>query len=200
MNQDLRWLIGSMNELFMPPELFMNISEALFDDPETLEELSKVNIVLQNITYKSKIKVLIYVSEIKKYMSSGKLNFFNTQIELTLDQRKEHINYFKDIIRNSNNIEIKLVDGDFVEYFKYYKNPSLYLSKNIKLIQTDHENGISDYAIIKDQEFKSNCDEFYKAIWEEREIIISDKDEILDILEKELTYALILNENLSKKR
>ena len=200
MNQDLRWLIGSMNELFMPPELFMNISEALFDDPETLEELSKVNIVLQNITYKSKIKVLIYVSEIKKYMSSGKLNFFNTQIELTLDQRKEHINYFKDIIRNSNNIEIKLIDGDFVEYFKYYKNPSLYLSKNIKLIQTDYENGISDYAIIKDQEFKSNCDEFYKAIWEEREIIISDKDEILDILEKELTYVLILNENLSKKR
>ena len=200
MNQDLSWLIGSMNELLMPPELFMNISEALFDDPETLEELSKVNIVLQNITYKSKIKVLIYVSEIKKYMSSGKLNFFNTQIELTLDQRKEHINYFKDIIRNSNNIEIKLIDGDFVEYFKYHKNPSLYLSKNIKLIQTDHENGISDYAIIKDQEFKSNCDEFYKAIWEEREIIISDKDEILDILEKELTYALILNENLSKKR
>ena len=41
------------------------------------------------------------------------------------------------------------------------------------------------------------CDEFYKTVWEEpNDIIISDKDEILDILEKELTYASILNENL----
>lgn len=201
MNQDLRWLIGSMNELFMPPELFMNIAQSLFDDSEVLEELSKINIVLQNITYKSKIKVLMYSSEIKKYMSSGKINFFNTPIELTLDQRKQHINYLKDIIMDSDNIEIKLVDGDFVEYFEKYKNPSLYLSKNIKLIQTDHDNGISDYAIIKDQDFKHTCDKFYKTIWEEeRDIIVRDKDEILDILEKELTYVLILNERLLNKK
>lgn len=200
MTQDLRWLIGSMSELFMPSDLFTEVANSLFEDEEILEELSKINIVLQNITYKSKIKVLIYASEIKRYMSSGKINFFNNPIELTFEQRKKHIIYIKHIISNLENVEIKLVDGDFVEYFKNCKNPSLYLSKNIKLAQIDHEDGINDYAIIKDKGFKSLCDEFYKNIWEEnRDIIVSDKDEILDILDKQLTYASIINENFSIK-
>ena len=66
MTQDLRWLIGSISELFMPPDLFMEVANSLFDDSKMLEEISKINIVLQNITYKSKIKVLIYASELKK--------------------------------------------------------------------------------------------------------------------------------------
>ena len=196
MTQDLRWLIGSISELFMPPDLFMEVANSLFDDSKMLEEISKINIVLQNITYKSKIKVLIYVSELKKYISSGKIKFFNKSIELDFEQRKKHINYLKNIILNNPNIEIKLVDGDFVEYFKDNKNTSLYLSKNVKLIQTDYDDKTSDYVIIKDKEFKKMCDIFYKNIWEEdRDIIIDDKDEIIDILEKELTYVSIINEN-----
>ena len=123
-----------------------------------------LNIVLQNITYKSKIKVLIYASELKKYISSGKIKFFNKSIELNFEQRKKHINYLKNIILNNPNIEIKLVDGDFVEYFKDNKNTSLYLSKNVKLIQTDYDDKTSDYVIIKDKEFKKMCDIFYKNI------------------------------------
>ena len=41
----------------MPPDLFMEVANSLFDDSKMLEEISKINIVLQNITYKSKIKV-----------------------------------------------------------------------------------------------------------------------------------------------
>ena len=44
------------------------------------------------------------------------------------------------------------------------------------------------------------CDEFYKTIWEDdRDIIVSDKEEILEILNKELTYASIINEEFSNK-
>lgn len=198
MNQDLRWLIGSMNELFMPPELYIEIAKSLFDDSEILQELERVNIVLQNITYKSKVKVLIYLSEIKNYISLGKINFCNTPVELSFEQRKAHINYLKEIIMTSENIEVRLVDGGFVEYFKNYPNPSLYLSKSIKLIEKDNHNGDNGYSVIKDSEFKSLCDEFYKNLWEkEREIIISDKEEILEILEKELTYVSMLNDKLT---
>lgn len=201
MSQDLRWLIGSINELFMPSRLFMEVKNSLFKDNKILEEIEKINIVLQNITYKSKIKVLIYVSEIKRYISSGEINFLNNPVKLTFEQRKEHINYLKDIIKNNENIEVKLVAGDFVEYFKNYPNPCLYLSKSTKLIQTNHDDGVSDYALVRDKGFKDICDEFYKTIWEEpNDIIISDKDEILDILQKELTYASILNENLLCKK
>ncbi len=130
------------------------------------------------------------------YLMKLSINFFNTPIKLTFEQRKRHINHIKELIEHSENVEIKLVEGEFVEYFKENRNPSLYLSKRMKLIQTDHEDGISDYAIIKDSGFKNICDEFYKTIWENKNhIIVSDKEEILEMLEKDLTYASIINES-----
>ena len=38
------------------------------------------------------------------------------------------------ILNESNDVEIRLVDGDLVDDFKNKENPSLYLSRNLKLI------------------------------------------------------------------
>ena len=84
MNNDLRCLLGSINEFFMPPDLFMEIAERLFGhNQKIINELKKINLFLHNVTYKSKLKVLIHESELRKYMSSGKLHFFNTPVTLT---------------------------------------------------------------------------------------------------------------------
>ena len=91
MGQDLRWLIGHINELFMPYDLFEEIAESIFgDDKEVLDELKKINMLLQNVIYKSKLKVLIYELNISKYISVGELNFFNIPVKLTFEQRERH--------------------------------------------------------------------------------------------------------------
>ena len=76
MNNDLRCLLGSINEFFMPEDLFLEIAERLFGDNEKImNELKKINVFLHNMTYKSKLKVLLYESELRKYMSSGQIPF-----------------------------------------------------------------------------------------------------------------------------
>ena len=51
MGQDLRLLIGAMNEFFMPEDLFMEVGKSLFGDDEViLSELRQINIFLQNVT------------------------------------------------------------------------------------------------------------------------------------------------------
>src|SRR5699024_5239381 len=78
MNNDLRCLLGSINEFFMPPDLFMEIAQKLFGhNKKIINELQKINLFLHNVTYKSKLRVLIYESELRKYMSSGKLHFLD---------------------------------------------------------------------------------------------------------------------------
>ena len=85
-----------MNELFMPEELFIEVGKELFgEDKEILEELRKINIFLNNRTYKSKLKVLIYESELRRYISSGELNFFNMPVKLSFKQREKHIAYME---------------------------------------------------------------------------------------------------------
>lgn len=198
MGQDLRWLIGHMNELFMPSDLFEEIAESIFgNDKEILDELKKINMLLQNIIYKSKLKVLIYELDIKKYISAGMLNFFNIPVKLTFEQRERHINYIKKILEEYDNVEFKLIDGDFIEVFKGNQNPCMYLSKSLKIMSIRPRKDHNDYAIIKDSEFKSICDDFFETIWNiENDIVVNDKVEILERIDKTLTCTKIINTNL----
>ena len=199
MGQDLRWIIGHMNELFMPYDLFEEISQSIFEgDKEVLDELKKINMLLQNVIYKSKLKVLIYELDIRNYISLGELKFFNIPIKLTFEQRERHINYIKKIIKEYNNVEIKLIDGNFVKAFKDIQDSSIYLSKTLKMMSINPIENQNNYAIIKDNEFEKICDEFFEILWnEDNEIIESDKIDIIDRIEKTLMCTKIINENLS---
>ena len=195
MSQDLRLLMGSISELFMPFDLFTEVAESVFgNDKEILDELRKINMFLQNVTYTSKLKVLIYESGLESYISSGKLNFFNIPVELTLEQRERHINHIEKVITESENVEIKLIDGNFVEDFKDRQNPSLYLSKTLTLLKINPEKEINDYAIVRDSEFKHICDKFFDSIWE-NDIVVNDKEDVLERMKKYLAYSKIINES-----
>ena len=196
MNQDLRLLLGSVSEFFMPFDLFNEVANSVFgDDKEVLDELRKINMFLQNVTYTSKLKVLIYESGLENYISSGKLNFFNIPVELTFEQRERHINHIEKIITESDNVEVRLIDGNFVEDFKESENPSLYLSKTLKMMKINHQEGINDYAIIRDSEFKNICDIFFSSIWE-NDIVVDDEEDVLERMKKYLAYSKIINESL----
>lgn len=195
MEQDLKIILGNMNEFFMPQNLFNEVSRAVFEEEEVINDLDKINAFLQNITYKSSMKVLIYEKELIKFITTGEINFFNKTFKLNKEQIKSHINNLKEIINNKNsNIQIKLIEHDFVEEFKNYKNPTLYLSKDIKITKIHQEENGYDYAIIKDNHFKETCDEFFDYVWAEKtNNLVSDKEIIINKIEKSLLYTEIIN-------
>ncbi len=197
MGQDLRFLIGSMNEFFMPVDLFKEVAQMVFDDDEILEGLNQINVFLNKVTYSSKIKVLIYEEELKKYISTGELSFFNITVKLKFEQVERHIGYMKKIIEKSDNIDIRLVDGSFVNNFKKNWHPSLYLSKSLKLTKVNAIDN-NDYLIVKDNEFRKVCDKLFDYMWEKRsDVVVEDKEDINERIEKLLAYTRIVNDNFN---
>lgn len=198
MNNDLRCILGSINEFFMPPDLFMEIAERTFGENENImNELKKINIFLQNATYKSKLKVLIYESELRKYLSSGCLHFFNTPVTLTFKERERHIEYIEKILMESECVEIRMVDGNFIDEFRNNDNPSLYLSRSLKISKMHPVSGKNYYSILSDIKFKDMCDELFEEIWNNKiDVVIDDKEEIHERISKSISYTRIMSENL----
>jgi hypothetical protein len=127
-----------------------------------------------------------------RYISKREITFFNIPIKLTLEQMKSHINNVEGIINNKN-IEVKLIKEEFVEVTEL--KPSIYLSKNLKIIKNNPEDNINDYAIIKDIEFSKVCDELFKQLWEQEEEILSSKhDEIIERISKALIYTELISD------
>ena len=68
------------------------------------------------------------------------------------------------------------------------------------MMSIDPRKGHNDYAIIKDSEFKNICDEFFEILWyKESEIVINDKNEMLERIEKTLACTKIINESLKSE-
>ncbi len=200
MNNELRCLLGSINEFFMPQDLFLEIAERLFgDDPVLMNELKKINIFLHNATYKSKLKVLIYESELRKYMSSGCLHFFNTPVTLSFKERERHIAFIEKILKENNDLEIRLVDGNFIEDFRHADNPSFYLSKNLKFIKVHPVSGKNEYSILRDNAIKKMSDNLFEQLWNyENDLILIEREDILERIAKSISYTRIISENLGE--
>lgn len=199
MGQDLKWILGAMNEFFMPSDLFMELAEKVFgEDKELLQELRQINMVLQNITYKSNMKILIYESELMKYISTWEVSFFNVPIKLTLEQMERHIKNIEQIIKKHEDIEIKLIEGSILDDVESDLKPSMYLSKHLKLIKMNSTDKSNDYAVVKDLEFKKVCNELFDKSWDKRsERFISEKNEILKKISKSLIYTRIISDEIN---
>ena len=86
-----------------------------------------------------------------------------------------------------------------VDDFKNKENPSLYLSRNLKFTKVYPESGKNYYFIISDNEFKGMCTDLFDKLWNARtDIIISNKDEILDRIAKSISYTRLISESFGE--
>lgn len=201
--RDLRWLIGNMSELFMPSDLFLEIGKIVFgESKEIVDELKNIDAILQNAIYKSDIQILMYENAIRQYISNGILSFFNTTITLSLEQRQRHIEYMEKILKENEDIDIKLINGNLVDDFKNKENPTAYLSRNINIIKgnfdeySEYEN---KYLIIRDNRLDNIFKRFFKEVWEsERYNISKFKEEAIIRISDLLNYINILKSTVEK--
>lgn len=201
--RDLRWLIGNMSELFMPSDLFLEIGKIVFgESKEIVDELKNIDAILQNAIYKSNIQILMYENAIRQYISNGRLSFFNTTITLSLEQRQKHIEYMEKILKENEDIDIKLINGNLVDDFKNKENPTAYLSRNINIIKgnfdeySEYEN---KYLIIRDNRLDNIFKRFFKEVWEsERYNISKFKEEAIIRISDLLNYINILKSTVEK--
>ena len=197
MGKDLKWLMGNMNQLLMPSDLFFEIGESVFGNyPNVLSRLKRIDAILQNATYNSEIDILLYQSALEKYVINGEANFFNIPVKLTINQRERHLAYIQELLEREN-IRFKTIENSLVEDFKKDENTSVYLSKNISFLKVDANNKDNDYLIVKDKNLSKIFDTFYEEIWTNRkDVVQEDIEENKKIISDCLNYTRILSNNM----
>ncbi|MEG1311669.1 MAG: hypothetical protein RR942_08400 [Romboutsia sp.] len=199
-SKEIELVMGKVNELFMPSELFLEIGKMVFGDSENvMRELNQIDTVLQNATYKSDIKVFMYEAGLRDYISTGNMSFFNTPITLTLPQRQKHIEYMEKLFSQNKNIDIKLMDGNLITDFKNNTNPSIWISKNTSFIKIEDDIDLGKYLLIKDMKLDAIFKKFFNQLWNiERNSLVNKKEDVIERIQQLLSYIKILNGDFSK--
>ena len=190
---DIRWLIGRMNELLLPIDIFENCVSQIDKDDLYKEQLRRLNLMLTSALDISNIRIIIYDSAFCEYVLNGELDFYGEKIKLNLEQRRRHIEYIRDIFTENSNLELYIVAGNFVNDFKNCSNPCVYLSSNIQYLRLNRDNGESLFRVIRDRELKNVFDDFYEAIWTiDNPIVIRDKKSIEEKIDNYLNMLTLL--------
>jgi len=196
-DEDLKLILGEINELFMPSDLFLEVGKSLYgNDKEVLIKLKKIDTILQNITYNSKLSIIMFESALKKYVSSGNITFFNNPVTLTLKQRQKQLNYMRKIIFNNEKIDFRIIENSLLDNIKIDQNLSLYLSKNTSFLKEEYNGNDANYMIINDKKLNNLLNNFFEKIWIERiDLNYNDKEGSENIILESLRYINILNDN-----
>ena len=198
MDLDISILMGDLTELFMPSDLFLELSEDLFlDNNEALLKLKKIDTILQNFTYKLDLNIFIYESVFRNYVTNGNIKFFNKVITLSVDQRKRHLQYINKLLCEKDNINIRFIGNTFTNGIKNDENYSLYISNKMSFL-IENYNGISgNYLMVKDKRLDNIFKSFFSKITIERKNTIEeDKEEAKKIVSDALRYIEIINDNI----
>ena len=102
------------------------------------------------------------------------------------------------MLSEDNHVEIRLIDGQFIEDIPT-DNPSFYLSKNLKFIKVHPVSGKNDYSILRERRIKKLSDSLFEQLWNYAgDLILIDKDDILDRVAKSISYTRIINNTLGE--
>lgn len=196
--KNIRVLIGTVSELFLPSDLFEKIARKAFgDNQELLEELKNIDVVLNNAMYNSDMQVLLYEQTLNNYVLTGELSFFNKKVKVSIEEREAHIKHMIHILENHPNIHVKIIKGYFIEEFKQYDNPSCYLSSISNYLRIGSEHTDKTILLLRDERMKNIFDKFYTEAWENRSDVVSDSA-IIPTIELSLDYIELLGMGITK--
>lgn len=178
---DRQWFFGHTTEHLLPEDLFEELASRVLgtQNADGLAELMSVYQLTQRILDCGNVQMLICESAISRFVVTGEIDFFNHKIVLDFEQRERVIDHFRKMVKESASLNVRLVHEPLVSDSQYGSTPSVFLSSTssylrLKTRWTD-ENLLLKF---NRPEILNLYSSFFREIWNSKDHVNSDKDEI----------------------
>ena len=183
-NQKLR--IGHMTERFLPTDLFEELVTQLgttHKEVISADELRWVHILTKRSYEELPIQIIFNSSAFADFAVSGNLNFFDANIKLTPGQRLRHVTHIRDLIRDHENLALRMVHGRMISDFHYNANQCISLSDSSACVRLSTA-GQNTIHLINHADMKEAFTRYFDAVWNySADVVISNRQEIITQLE-----------------
>lgn len=191
LSQQCRWLVGHVTEHFVPRELFRQLSQQCFpEDSGLAREAERAWLLAANVLKGDRGRFMFYHLALVDFVLSGELDFFNRRVILEPEQRREVLQYLRQLVGAMAPGTVKLVREGFSDDFKYITNPCLFLSDAVPYLRLENKRYRDNLLLIKDEQVKKVFDGFFETIWHDRgDMVLSDHEGILEKLDSLIETA-----------
>lgn len=184
LGRNQRWILGHMTEHLMPDDLFEELAPDYCASREiTLEELRRIHTMTSSILEEMSFRGFICEEALMNFAVNGELDFFNTKVILTPEQRLRYLNHMCHLPDKNKKLQYKIMRSGAISDTQHIPDPTVFLSDSmcyLRLARSGPENNVSIVNRIRMLEM---LQEFFENVWSwEGYNHIESTDEITDVI------------------
>lgn len=170
------FITGHFTEQMIPENLFLKIASEV--DPDS-KLLVQIDAMLKDTVPRS--RVLIYRSAFTKLIVNGELGFFNHRIMLSMEQKKECIEYVRHLAETG---AVRIIDGGFSSDFQHISDPCVFLADSADYIRLENGRYENNLWNIVNRDLRRIYHEFFDEVWDNGgEVVVKEKTAVLNIID-----------------
>ena len=193
-NQRIR--VGHLTERFLPRDVFDEVIAQLqgsCKEVVPVEELQWIHDLTEQSHREMPIQLLFNDSAFSEFAVTGELNFFNMKVVLTPDQRLRYIQHIYDMIRDNDNLGVKMVYGRLISDFQYVANQCISLNDSGCVLRL-MASGQFSINHVNHADLKYAFTRYFEEIWNlSSDVVLSSKEEILSFLDHTMRQTRMIN-------
>lgn len=149
-------LISRMDEFLLPDDVFLELLEQTNETDSRKDEIRNIHNLFKSALNTSGIRIAILDDEIRNYALNGIINFYGTELTVTLDQRERHIKHMMTLLKNKScPLQIRIIDRSYLKDFDKEFAPCIYLSDLLCYVRLTSGEQHSRAYIIESDDLKN---------------------------------------------
>lgn len=184
LGRNQRWILGHMTEHLMPGELFEELApEYCRNHDIPLEELRRIHQMTRSVMEEMDVRVLTCEKALTEFAVSGELDFFNTKVILTPEQRISYLEHMNTMYESNPSVQCRLIRIGAVSDIQHIPEPTVFLSDAtgyLRLVRAGMENNM---CVVKRMDAMEMMRRFFEDVWNGEEYNhIARREEMEDLL------------------
>lgn len=171
LGRNQRWLLGHLTEHMVPEDLFEQLAPEYCRKREiSIEELRRIHAMTRSVMEGMEIQVMLYEKALMDFAVSGELDFYNSKVTLTPEQRMRYFSYMCHLPERNLKLRTKIIRIGAVSDIQHIPDPTLFLSNSmayLRLVRSAEKNNMS---VANKMQVVQMLQEFYDALWDMEEM------------------------------
>lgn len=162
-----RWMLGRMTEHFLPDDLFETLAQSYCarNRDTTVEELRKIHALTRSVLQQMNVRMLITENAMTDFAVTGELDFFNTKMHLTPQERLTYLTHACSLQERNPGLEVRLLRNGAVSDIQYIPDPTLLLSDTVCYLRLTRTGPVNNISIVNKVPVCDMFRHFFDDVW-----------------------------------
>ena len=182
-----RLMFGHMTEHFVDDVLFEELMDQLSQENmgwPNRQQMSWFHTLAKRRFQELPIRMIFHEMAFSEFAVTGEIDFYNVKIRLTPAQRLRYIAYIQTLIRENENLSMKLVYGAIISDFQYNANQCVFLADGISYLSLDDSVTRDSLRVVNHPDMRVMLERFFERVWNSSsKVVVGDRAAVEDYVD-----------------